>query len=62
MKTLGYIDRCDKNRIEHIFYIKDDTLFRQKRVDRILQAMRELEGLGNVYITYNHRVISKRGY
>ena len=49
MKTIGYIDRADGSGTLKAFYKDDgDQLFRQGKKERIIEAMENLVGMGNI--------------
>jgi len=55
MKTIGYIDRCDGNKILKVYNPEEKnthfkSLFRLKKIDRILQGLEKLRHTGNINI------------
>ena len=50
METIGFMDRVE-NKTIRLFYKNDsESLFRQKKADRIIEAMRELKHTGNIAV------------
>ena len=48
MKGIGYLDRVENHTI-HIYQRQGELpMFRQKRVDRMIEALNELHSVGNI--------------
>ncbi len=55
MKTIGYIDLCDKNKIIMAFKVNNNkliSLFNQTKNARILEAFKNIKNLGNIKVVY----------
>lgn len=51
MKTLGYTDNCDGDKVLKVFYRQEErNLFQQKRHERIQEALFELKHVGNITV------------
>jgi len=52
MKTIGYLDRTEGKTIKAFYKNEDNTIFRQKKNDRIQEALRELKCVGRIEIYF----------
>lgn len=57
MKTIGYIDKGDGQGLLRCFKLNDcnkhlDSLFMQKRINRVIEALKELRHMGNIEVYF----------